>query len=73
MKIKHLQKQEPIFIITKSSIQKPNIKDQKSGGIQAVESCGNSTVAFEDMLPSKQASKIDLFFTRRRHNKIDTY
>ena len=67
------QKQEPIFIITKSLNQYSKIKAQTSDEIQPLENYENSTVVFDDMLLSKQQSNIDLFFTRGRHNKIDIY
>ena len=67
------QKQEPIFIITKSLNQYPNIKAQTSDEIQPLENYENTTVVFDDMLLSKQESNIDLFFTRGRHNNIDIY
>ena len=67
------QKLEPIFIITKSLNQYPNIKAQTSDEIQPLENYENSTVVFDDMLLSKQESNIDLFFTRGRHNNIDIY
>ena len=67
------QKQEPIFIITKSINQYPKIKAQTSDEIQPVEYQENSTVVFDDMLLSKQESNFDLFFTRGRHNNIDIY
>ena len=67
------QKQEPIFIITKSLNQYPNIKAQTSDAIQPLNGYENSTVVFDDMLLSKQESNIDLFFTRGRHNNIDIY
>ena len=68
-----LQKREPIFIVTKSLTQYPNIKPQTSDEIQPIENYDNSTVIFDDMLLSKEASNIDLFFTRGRHNIIDIY
>ena len=68
-----LQKQEPIFTITKSLYQYPNIKAQTSDEIQPLENYENSTVVFDDMLLSKQQSNIDLFFTWGRHNNINTY
>ena len=68
-----IQKQVPIFIITKSLNQYPNIKAQTSDEIQPLENYENSVVAFDDMLLSKQESSIDLFFTRGRHNIIDIY
>ena len=67
------QKQEPIFIITKSLNQYPKIKAQTSDEIQPLEYYENSTVVFDDMLLSKQESNIDMFFTRGRHNNIDIY
>ena len=67
------QKQEPIFIITKSINQYPTIKAQTSDEIQPLENYENSTVVFDDMLLSKQTSDIDLFFTRGRHHSIDIY
>ena len=68
-----LQKQEPIFIMTKSLNQYPNIKAQTSDEIQPLEIYENSIVVFDDMLLSKQASNIDCFFTRGRCNNIDIY
>ena len=65
------QKQEPIFIITKSLNQYPNIKAQTSDGIEPLNEYENSVVVSDDMLLSKQESNIDLFFTRGRHNNID--
>ena len=44
------QKQEPIFIITKSLNQYPKIKAQTSDEIQPLENYENSTVVFDDML-----------------------
>ena len=67
------QKQEPIFIITKSLNQYPKIKAQTSDEIQPSEHYENNTVVFDDMLLSKQESNTDLFFTRGRHNNIDIY
>ena len=67
------QKQEPIYIITKSLNQYPNIKAQTSDGTEQLENFENSTVVFVDMLLSKQESSFDLFFTRSRHNNIDIY
>ena len=68
------QKQEQIFIITKSLNQYPNIKAQTSDEIQPLENDENSTVVFNDLLLSKQENNIDLFFfTRGRHNNIDIY
>ena len=43
------QKQEPIFIITKSLNQYPNIKAQTSDEIQTLEHYENSIVVFDDM------------------------
>ena len=68
-----LRKQNPISIITKSVNQDPDIKAQTSDEIQPLENHKNSGVVFDDMLPSKQADNIGLFFTRRRHNNIDIY
>ena len=68
-----LRKQEPIFIITKSLNQYPNINAQTSNEIQPLENYENSVVVFDDMLLSKQESNIDLFFTRGRHNNIDIF
>ena len=67
------QKQEPIFLFTKSLNQYRKIKAQTSDEIQPIEHYGNITVVFDDMLLSKQESNIDLFFTRGRHNNIDIY
>ena len=67
------QKQEPIFIITKSINQYPKIKAQTSDGIQSLENYTNSCIVFDDVILSKQESNIDLFFTRGRHINIDVY
>ena len=66
------RKQEPIFIITKSVNQYPNIKAQTSDEMQPLHEYENSTVVFDDMLLTKQESNIDLFFTGGRH-KILTF
>ena len=68
-----LQKQEPIFIITKSLIQNPKIKAQTSDEIQLLNEYANITVVFDNMLLSKQVSNIYLFFTRGRHQKNDIF
>ena len=68
-----LQKQEPVFIITKSTNQYPNIEAQTSDKVQPKEFHENSTVVCDDMLPTKQESNTDLFFTRGRHSNIDIY
>ena len=68
-----VQKQEPIFIITKSLNQYPNIKAQISDEIEPLENFENSTFVFDDLLLSKQESNIILLFTRGRHNNIDIY
>ena len=68
-----LRKQEPIFRITKSLNQYFIIKAQTSDEIQPRNEYESSTVAFDDMLLSKQESNIDLFFTRGGHNIIDIY
>ena len=68
-----IKKQRPIFIITKLLDQYPNTKAQISKEIQCLESYGNSTVVFDDILLSKQESNIDLLFTRGRHSNIDIY
>ena len=60
-----LQKQYPVYEITKSLNQYPNIKAQTSVEIQPLEKYENSTVVFNDMLLSKQESQLDLFFTRK--------
>ena len=67
------QKQEPIFIFTKSLNQYPNIKAQTSDEFQPLNDYEKSVVVFDDMLLTKQESNIDLFFTRGRNNNIDNY
>ena len=59
------EKQEPLFIITKSLNQYPNIKAQTSDEIQPLNEYENSIVVVDDMLLSKQESNIDLFFYKR--------
>ena len=68
-----LKTQGPVFIITKSLNQYPNIKAQLSVEIQPLENYEDSTVVFDDMLLSKHKSKSDLFFTRGRHSNFDEY
>ena len=67
------QKQEPLFIITKSLNQYPNIEAQSSDEIQPLNEYEISVVVFDAILQSKQESNIDLFFTRGRHDNIDIY
>ena len=55
-----LQKQEPIFTITKSLYQNANIKAQTSDDIQPLENYENSTLVSDDTLLSKQENNIDL-------------
>ena len=68
-----LQKQEPIFPITKSVNQYANTKAEISDEIEPLAICEKSIVVFDDMLLSKQESSFDLFFTRGRHNIINFY
>ena len=68
-----LQKQEPIFTNTKSLNQHPNAKAQTSDEMQPLENYENISVVFDDALLSKQASNIDLFYNRGRHQIIDVY
>ena len=68
-----LQKQEPIFVVTKSLNQYPNTNTQASDENQPLQDYENSAVVFDVMLPSKQESHIDLSSTRGRHNNIDIY
>ena len=68
------QRQEPIFIITKSLNQYPKIKAKISDEIEPSENYENCTVVFfDDKLLSKQESNSDMFLTRGRHKNIDTY
>ena len=67
------QRQESIFIITKSLNQYPNIKAQTSEETQSSENYEDSIVIFDDMLLSKQEINIDLLFTRGRHSNFDIY
>ena len=60
-----LQKQEPIYIITKSLNQYLKIKAQITDEIQPLEIYENSSVVFDDMLLSKQEGNFDLFFYKR--------
>ena len=64
MKYIFLQKQKSIFIFKKSPNQFPNIKAQTSDEIQPFVNYENSTVVFDDMLLSKQDSKIVVFYSR---------
>ena len=66
-----LFKKKPIFKITKSLNQYPNIKAQTSHESQPLGTYGNSIAVFDDMLLSKQENNNDLFFTRGRHINLD--
>ena len=68
-----LQKQEPVFIITKTINQYPNIRAQTSDEFQPLENYENSTVVLDDRLPSIKESNTDLFFTLGQHSNIDIY
>ena len=68
-----LLKQEPLYRIIMSLNQYPNIKAQTSDEFRSLEIYENSLAVFDDMLLSKQESHIDLFFTRGRHKKTDSY
>ena len=59
-----LQKQQPIFLITKSLNQYPNIEAQTSDEIQPLEHYKNSIFLVDEMLLSKQESNIDLFLPK---------
>ena len=61
------------MIITKSLNPNPNTNAQTTDEIQPLENYEIGTVVFDDMLLSKQESKIDLFFNRGCHKKIDIY
>ena len=58
-----LKKQEPIFIITKSLNQYPNINAQTSDKIEPIENYENNVVVFDDMLLSNQEGSNNWFFT----------
>ena len=60
-------------MITKSIDLYPNIKAQSSDKSQPLENFESNTGVFDDILQSKQASKIDLLFTRERRKNIDNY
>ena len=68
-----LQKQEPIFLITKSLNQYPIIKAQTSDDIQTLANYEACIVPFDDTLLAEHKSNFDLFSTRGRHRKIDIY
>ena len=65
-----LQKQDPLFISTKSINHYPNIKAQTSDEIQPSEKHENNNVVSDDMLLSKQENNIDI---ESKHNNIDIY
>ena len=67
-----LLQKKPIYRFTKSKNQYPIIKAQTSDEIQTLENYENSTVVFVDMVLSKRATNIDLFFTRGCHKNIGT-
>ena len=55
------QKEEPIFIITKSLYHHPNIEAQTSSEIQPLENYVNSIVVFDDMLLSNKTTTLISF------------
>ena len=65
-----LQKQESIFVFTKSINVYPNIEAQTSDETRPLENYENRIVVFNGMLLSKQESKSDLFFIRGSHKKL---
>ena len=64
------RKQQQISIGSKSLNHCPNIKAQLSDEIQPSEKYDNSTRDFDDILLTKQASNIDLSFTKGRNNNF---
>ena len=62
MKYILFQEQGAVYVNTKSSSQNSVSKAHTSDETQPLEKCENITVVFDDMLQSKQASNIDLFF-----------
>ena len=67
-----LQKQEPIYANTKS-LNQYLVEAETSDELQPSERYENSIVVFDDMLLKTQASIIDLFLTRGRHNIKNFY
>ena len=65
-----LQKREPIFVMTKSLNQYPNVKAQTSDKSQQLANYENNAVVFEDMLYTKRASNNDLFLTREKQQNM---
>ena len=68
-----LQKQESMFLITKSLNEYPIIKAEISHEIQPLENYENNTLVFDDTLLSEQACNFDLSCTRGCHSNIDIY
>ena len=61
----------PIHIITRSPNQYPIYKT--SNEIKPINKYKGSIVIFDDMLRAQNSYRIDEFFTRGRHEKLDVY
>ena len=61
----------PILIVTRSPNQYPNYKT--SIEIKPINNYKGSIVIFDDTLGAKNSSRIDEFFTRGRHERLDVY
>jgi len=64
---------EDVYIICKSDNQYPLKFHNQSSEILPLEDYGKKMVVFDDMLGSKEAKYIDVFFTRGRHQNLDIY
>ena len=65
-----LQKQGPIFIITKSPNLYRNIKAQITEEIQPLENYENNTVVFDEMLLSKKKAILIYFSLKADTKKV---
>ena len=64
---------DDVYIICKTASQNPSKYHNQSSEILSLEDYGNKTIAFDDMLGSKEAKDIDAFFNRVRHQNLDIH
>ena len=57
---------DDVYIICKTDIQYPSTNHNQSSEILPLEDSGKKTIVLNDMLESKEAKDIDVFFTRGR-------
>ena len=64
---------DDVYIICKTDNQCPSNYHNQSSEILPLEDYENKTIVFDDMLGSKEAEDIDVFFTRGRHQNLNFF